>query len=182
MENRILFDIWGKKNHPGFFNPASVHTEAARFVIGSVPLHAIGLAFGDGLTNGFQLPKILAFWAVEFCFQAHRFVWWGNPTSANHIASLEDFSVLRFETHPHGSPQQVYLFQTSIPSSTGALKLRLRQEIAISTAVHFRELLGKKQGILYEDHQAEPANPPFLGWVDTKHSNFLWVMHIGNPT
>ena len=60
MENRILFDIWGNKNHPGFFNPASVHTEAARFVIGSVPLHAIGLAFGDGLTNGFQLPKILA--------------------------------------------------------------------------------------------------------------------------
>lgn len=39
-------------------------------------------------------------------------------------------------------------------SPPGALLRRpASQEIAISTAVHFRELLGKKQGILYEDHQ-----------------------------
>ena len=30
----------------------------------------------------------------------------------------------------------------------------MRYEIALVTAAYFRELLGKKQGILYEDHQA----------------------------
>ena len=30
----------------------------------------------------------------------------------------------------------------------------MRYEIALVTAAYFRELLGKKQGVLYEDHQA----------------------------
>lgn len=32
--------------------------------------------------------------------------------------------------------------------------LAMRYEIALVTAAYFRELLGKKQGVLYEDHQA----------------------------
>ncbi len=49
----------------------------------------------------------------------------------------------------------------------------MRYEIALVTAAYFRELLGKKQGVLYEDHQAGDCHMVKGGSRESKLSHFL---------
>ena len=81
----------------------------------------------------------------------------GESWKKNTSTSTDDVCKTKVFGHPknwdHGSDSFSCDSEDLLNKFFGS-HLAMRYEIALVTAAYFRELLGKKQGVLYEDHQA----------------------------